>query len=119
MQVYYIEPKKRQYVYTIDEVTHTDLSDEYIDNLEITEENKAKIKKEIIRHYNLLSFHERQWKNKILDLTDKFMVEDFTLGGIEIRETEKFAEIKAYRKALREYDFINEDRPARPSWLKI
>jgi hypothetical protein len=119
MQVYYIEPKKRQYVYTIDDVTHTDLSDEYIDNLEITEEDKIKIKHEIKRHFNLLSFYERQWRNKILELTDWLMVEDATFNGVEVRETEKFAEIKAYRKALREYDFINEDRPARPSWLKI
>ena len=119
MQVYYIEPKKRQCVYIIDNVTHTDLSFEYIDSLDISQEEKDGVKRQIERHFNLLPFYERQWRNKILELTDWLMVEDATFNGIEVRETEKFAEIKAYRKALREYDFLNEDRPDRPSWLKI
>lgn len=116
---YYIEKPKRVYIYTINNVQHNNLTDEYINELEISNEDKEFIKKEIVRYYNQLPFYERKWRDKILTKTDWLMVEDATISGIEIRETEKYEEIKAYRKALREYDFINEDRPTRPSWLKV
>lgn len=117
---YYVEKEKAIFSYTTsDGISHTDMSDDYLDSLELSDESKAKLIKDHVRFSNQLEYFERKWRNKILSLTDWLMVEDATFKDVEVRESEMFNDIKTYRKALRNYKPREEDRPTRPDWLII
>lgn len=116
---YYIEKKKEVFSYTLNGIEHTEVTPEYVSALGGSDEDIKILEHELTRFNNQLNYFERKWRNKILALTDWLMVEDATYKGVEVRDSNMFDEIKAYRKALREYDPIAQDRPVRPSWVQI
>lgn len=117
--IYYMEEAKKLFKYEVNGVEHSDTSEEYLNTLNITKEEKDSILFERLRYNNHIVYFERLWRDRILSMTDWLMIEDATLDGSEIRGSERFDEIKAYRKALRDYDPINQDRPIRPKWVKL
>lgn len=117
--IYFMEEDKKQFSYTIKNVEHSDVSEEYLNSLSLTDEEKKEVLFQKLRYDNHIVYFERLWRDRILSMTDWLMVEDASINGEEIRQSDKFEEIKTYRKALRDYDPTIEDRPVRPKWVKL
>jgi len=72
-----------------------------------------------------LSLVERAWRNRQLSLTDEMVTrhrDELEDGGETTLSVERYAELQAYRRALRNWpeagDFpLNEHRPLAPPWL--
>lgn len=116
---YYIEKEKKVFSYTIDGVEYTNTNENFMKEIGLSDSDILIINNKHVKFLNQLEFFEKKWRNRIIKLTDYLMIEDATVNDIEIRGTEKFDEIKAYRKALKVYKPKEEDRPIRPSWVKL
>lgn len=116
---YFIEKPKQVFSYTTgDGKQHYNTDIEYINELGLDEESKSSLLRSIARFNTELEFFEKRWRDRRLTESDWCMVEDAEIKGEEIRSSEKYTEIKEYRKALRRYNPITEDRPIKPNWLK-
>lgn len=58
---------------------------------------------------------EREWRDKELAATDKFMFEDSTYAGLLVKGSDLHTAILAYRHQLRNYNLRDEPRPTRPT----
>lgn len=117
MQIQVEQPKK-VFSYEVEGAEHTDTSDAYLANLSLTDEQIETIKNKETHFKNRLPHFERKWRNRQLAKTDWVMVTDATHDGKALAGTYELAEARAYRQALRDYDFMNEDRPECPYWLR-
>lgn len=62
-------------------------------------------------------YNERLWRNDELRATDNLLPEDATYNGQSVRNTEYYAQIMEYRKAIRDYDLKYMPRPVAPDWF--
>ncbi len=60
---------------------------------------------------------EREWRNNELLETDWMMIPDASFKGVDLEGSYYLHEVKAYRKALREYDLTYPNRPIKPKFL--
>lgn len=115
---YVIEEPKAIFGYTLNGVEHSRYDQEYFDELGLDANAISQVQHLRLVYENQLLHFEREWRNRQLTNTDWLMVPDATFGGEPLAGSSKYEDIRLYRDALRNYDFINEDRPEMPDWLK-